>query len=247
MTEAADILFKPYEDTGAGIEWLEETFIPQSMIFYAQLMPVVYQCALSIRGAEPLKIADIGAAHGAGSNFIHNMLNNLLGVASEITAFEMQPRYKRYADAKFPAIRFKTVDFFDDADRYDMVVSSHTLEHMADPRAFVSRVMDRVHCAVFYVLYREQKLIPGHVVSFDDELILSMPGFVWGRVFKSVGWRTEQDARVAAFVCAKPLDPDAAKKLAETLDSEFAGSPVIRRGLADRLAAFMPRALRRTA
>jgi len=249
MTESGAVLFEPYPD-GAGIEWLEETFIPQSMIFYAQLMPVVYQCALASRGSEPLKIADIGAAHGAGSNFIHTVLNNLLGVRVEVTAFEMQARYKRYAEAKFPAVRFKTIDFFDDPEQYDIIVSSHTIEHMEDPRTFVSRVMDRVtSCAVFYVPYRERKLIPGHLTSFDDALIQSMPGFVWGRVLKSIGWRTEANARVAAFVCSYRDS----SRLIRLLDEEFGGAPISQAyspsrdvlGHALRLKGFLIRALRR--
>lgn len=230
--KAGEVLFEPY-GSGAGIEWLEDTFIPQSLLFYAQLMPVIYRCALAARGSEPLKIADVGAAHGAGSNFIHAALNNLLGVAVEVTAFELQTRFRRYAEAKFPGIRFKTTDFLADPERYDIVVSSHTLEHMADPRAFVAKVMDRVRaCAVFYVPYRERQLIPGHLVSFDHTLIRSMPGFVWGHVFRSVGWRTEDDARVAAFVCVRPgvWDRTAIKQLITALDGEFDRAP-IRRGL----------------
>ena len=40
-------LFEPFAE-GFGIEWLEGTFIPQTLIFYGQLLPLVYNSCMAL-------------------------------------------------------------------------------------------------------------------------------------------------------------------------------------------------------
>lgn len=224
----ADNLFEPF-GPGFGVEWLEGTFIPQTLVFYAQLLPVVYRCGLSL-AKTPLTVCDIGAATAAGTTLLHDVLNNLMGLKVKLTAVDMEGRFLPYAQAKFEKIEYVVGDFLSLGRRFDIVVLSHTLEHIERHGSFVQNVLLNVDgfCIVF-VPFEEEHLIPGHVRSFSEADIAQLPGFVWGKVFRSVGWRTEENARVALFVLASEAmstNVDLLRGLVEALDSEFLLQPL---------------------
>ena len=199
--EGGEVLFEGY-GPGFGIEWLENNFIPQSIIFYTDMLPAIYQCSIAL--GAPVRISDIGPGTAAGSNFVHTTLNNFLGWPAYMTCFEMQTIFQKYANAKFPNIAYNVVDFLEQEEHFDLTIMSHVLEHVQGPLDFVSSVLDRTKLLICYVPYREEKLIPGHINRFDDDLIRDIPGLIWCRIMRSIGWRTESNSRVAMFVCASP-------------------------------------------
>ena len=188
---------------GHGLEWLENVFIPQSTIFYTELLPIVYQCTIAV-GQSPVRICDIGSASGAGPNLIWTVQNHLLGWPTEMTCYDIDGVFYKYARAKYPGITYNVGDFFADDAHFDLGIVSHVLEHVREPVTFVERLLDRVQIIVAYVPYLERNLIPGHINRFDAELINGMPGVIWTRIMRSIGWRTERNSLVAAFVCVAP-------------------------------------------
>lgn len=188
---------------GFGIEWLENVFIPQSIVFYADMLPAIYQCVLAL-GAAPVRICDIGAAHAAGSNFVLSMLNGCLGRSTEMTCFDLEPRFEKYAKAKYPQIVYNVGNFLDCDEIFDLTIMSHILEHVQGPLDFISSVLDRTKFLIGYVPFKEDHLIPGHINRFDKDSISDIPGLIWCRIMRSVGWRTELNSRCAVFVCASP-------------------------------------------
>src|SRR6266478_1608956 len=90
------VLFEPFAP-GFGVEWLENTFIPQSLVFYSQILPIVWHCGIATQKAE-LAICDIGAGSGVGTNLLHNFCNNMLGLKVRFSAFDLERRYKPYAN-----------------------------------------------------------------------------------------------------------------------------------------------------
>lgn len=221
-----DVLFQGF-GPGFGIEWLEKTFITQSIIFYADLLPAIYQCSISL--GKPVRICDIGSASGAGANFVLNALNSLLGWPAEMTCFDLDRRYSRYVEVKFPNLIYNVGDIFDHEQDFDLCIASHVIEHVQRPKDFVGAILDRTKLAICYVPYREEKLIPGHINRFDNESIGDMPGLIWGRIMRSTGWRTESSSAVAVFVCASTGGREGIdlKELISRLDDEYDSARIL--------------------
>lgn len=210
---------------GDRIERWENVAIPQSMIFYIDLLPIVYQCSIAL-GRSPVRICDVGAATGAGANFVRTAQDHLLGWPTEMTCYEINPMYREYAQSRYPHVAYSVGDFFQDDIHFDIGIASHVVEHVPDPVDFVERLAGRVQLLVVYVPYRERNLLPRHRTRFDADLISRMPGVIWARIMRSIGWRTEADSSVSAFVCAAPgaerhVD---LRELVSRLDDEFRSS-----------------------
>ena len=209
-------------DPGHGIERLESLGIPQSTIFYAELLPIIYQCSIAL-GRSPVRICDIGSASGAGANLVSTAQNHLLGWPTEMTCYDINGSHQEYAKSRFPDLAYNVGDVLLDDVHFDIGIASHVIEHVSRPVKFVERLVGRVQLLVVYVPYLERNLAPRHLTRFDGDLISRMPGMIWARVTRSIGWRTETDSSVAAFVCAAPgverhID---LRELASRLDEEF--------------------------
>jgi SAM-dependent methyltransferase len=186
---------------GLGSEFLESTSIPQTTIFYSQLLPVVHSCCVAA-GAHPARICDIGAGTAAGADLIEKAMTHLLGLPATVTAFDLETKFVAYAKEKFPTISYKAMDFFDSDQTFDLAIVSHTLEHMEEPERFVERLCARTPMMVGFVPFEEKPLIEEHLCAFDTARLRSMPNFVWGQAFKSVAWKLDDYA--ALFVCIEP-------------------------------------------
>lgn len=218
--ETLDNLLGP----GFNLQNFERQMVRQSQVFYVELLPILYQCALALR--KPVQsVCDIGANSGAGAALLSDVLNHLTGIRVAMKCFDADPRYQRYAQAKFPQISYETTDFTNHPEPFDIAICSHTLEHIPKPEAFVQKVLDKVTgAAIFFTPYEEKDLHPAHVNVFDERSVAALPGVIWAQVFKSVAWRTEDGSQVVAFVCAPEArlrDGPLIEALRERLDGEM--------------------------
>jgi hypothetical protein len=201
-------------------------WIPQTRIFYAELLPVVHGCCVAL-GARPAAIADIGAGSGAGSALVAEAMNGILGWPAELHAFDIEPQFATYAARTFPHIHYRVENVLHCARNFDVAILSHTLEHMDGPEAFVARLAGVARLSLIYVPFEVAELIPGHVARFTADRIRAMPGFTWGRTGRSLGWQAGVDPRVAMFVCASE---DARRydlaALSRRLDGLFVGESI---------------------
>lgn len=185
-----------------GVEWLEGTFATQSLIFYAELLPALYQLSVACR-QRSLAVLDIGPASCAGTSFLHNAMNCLLGQPASFTGIDKAPEFERYVRATYPRINYKVGDIFSlDRNAFDIVLCSHTLEHIPEPHTFVARCNEiaRKFC-LFYTPYREENRIEGHLHCIDDAFIAGLPRVLWSCVKRSIGWwPSDPDARTVLFV-----------------------------------------------
>ena len=188
---------------------------------------MVYQSCLSIQGTKPLNILDVGAASGAGTNLTRNFLNNLLGVESKVTALDLEGRFQSYAMNRFPEVDYLIQDVFSLQDNsYDLFIVSHTLEHIPNPFDFTEKLRSKNDGAlqIYYVPWKEESLIPGHLTTFNENSLNKVKGLIYARVLRSIGWRTTQDSMVLIFVTAgKRLiqDENLISNLVTAIDGEF--------------------------
>ena len=155
---------------GYGLEWLENVFVPQSTIFYTDLLPIVYQCTTAV-GQSAVRICDIGSGSGAGPNLIWTVQNHLLGWPTEMTCYDIDEVFHKYANVKFPGIRYNVGDFFFDDAHFDLGIVSHVLEHVPEPMTFVERLLGRVQPVVAYVAYLDPNLVAGYINRFEANSI----------------------------------------------------------------------------
>lgn len=213
-------------DPHPGIDWVEGTMEPQTIIFYSQLLPVIFNCVVSCH-QNPTRIADIGACTGVGGSLISKVIANLMGYSVETSCFDTSPYFKRLAITKYPNIEYHQGNFFEFKDRkFDIALCSHVIEHIPQPDDFVAKIVDNInYFLIGYVPFKEVNLIPGHVNSFDETSIREMPGFVWARSIRSVGWRSasEEQPSCVVFVCATKQANEQVdiSQLCNLLDNEF--------------------------
>lgn len=213
------------DDPHPGIDWVENTQEIQTLVFYCQLLPIIFRC-VEYCPSSPARIADVGAATGAGGDLVSKMLTNLMGQSVETTCFDTSPYFERLAIEKYPVIRYRRGDFLEYQEQFDLAICSHMIEHVPNPRSFVGKVMEKLdYFLIGYVPFMEVNLIPGHINSFDETSIAGMPGLIWARIIQSVGWRSasEEHPRCAAFVCATARATEVVdiEKLCALLDEEF--------------------------
>jgi ubiquinone/menaquinone biosynthesis C-methylase UbiE len=237
------LIFKPFAE-GFGLEWVDNTFAPQSLVFYSQILPIIYQSSLYIRskGKEVVNILDIGSASGAGPNLMNNVLNNLSGIKTNVTAIDIEERFLTYSKNRFPSLQYLIGDVFQhDFPSVDILTISHTLEHVENPIAFIDELRKKFPktIQIYYVPWKEKELIPDHKTSFDEKIMMKIQGLLYAKIFRSICWRTENTSQVLAFVVIgnEVLNKKSEKKrLCRKFEDEFssktaffAGSKISRR------------------
>ena len=120
---------------------------------------------------DALSVADWGCAQGDGTDAFAPRVRpgRLVGIDFSATAIEQ-------ARARYPNTTFRCEDWLDAAaapgERFDVVLSSNTLEHFHDPASVLDAIAARARRAVVLVLpYREQDRIDEHFASFFPETI----------------------------------------------------------------------------
>jgi len=88
----SDDLFKT-QSPGFDQQWLETKMIRQSLIFYNELLPVLFQVCGAFWKGQRFSVCDIGTNSGAGAAHLSDVLNNLTGYKLQMTGFDTDPRY----------------------------------------------------------------------------------------------------------------------------------------------------------
>jgi 2-polyprenyl-3-methyl-5-hydroxy-6-metoxy-1,4-benzoquinol methylase len=143
-------------------------------------------------GNSCMSLLDIGSRTGIGPGLLRAMYHPFSYSALKldpVTAIDIDPNFELTAKRDFPDIEALTGDAFSLGNRkWDIVMSSHTIEHVEDPRAFLKGMQSICNkIAVVACPFEEEELIWCHRNRIGYNL-LSEAGFHDIHVYRSTHW-----------------------------------------------------------
>jgi trans-aconitate methyltransferase len=138
-------------------------------------------------------LLDIGSRTGVGPDLLRRMFHPHSYAALKldpVTAIDINPACEAENKARYPDIEFLTGDAFElpDTRSWDIVMSSHTIEHVPEPRLFLEKMRNMAaRAAVVACPYHEEERIPGHCSSISYR-ILTEAGYHDIEAYRSPFW-----------------------------------------------------------
>ena len=179
---------------------LRNVFDVQSCVFMCELLPTLWNLYPS--GQHQLSLLDVGPRTGAGTGllqFLHHP-ESFSRIKLRTTAIDIDGSYRDYAAVHSPGVEYLVGDIFDTtlARSFDVVLCSHTLEHLADPQPFLSRLRQMAKAWVIVACpFDEKDLIPGHASSIGYRFFEDAGAHML-HVYRSLTWHQSM-ACIAVF------------------------------------------------
>lgn len=174
----------------ARYQQLRNVFDVQSCVFTCEILPALW--ALYPNGQHRLNLLDVGPRTGAGTGLLQYLHHpeSFSRIKLHTTAIDIDPTYKDYAAVHSPDVEYLVGDIFDEslARTFDVVLCSHTLEHLAEPLPFLRRLQALAKAWVIVACpFDEKDCIPGHVSSLGYDFFESA-GVHNLNVYRSLTW-----------------------------------------------------------
>lgn len=187
-----------------SLEWFRNELIPQSLIFYSELFPALFNLLQTTKGiSKQLSILDVGAGVGAGTNLLSEIFRGpMSGFKVNFFAIDNVDEYKLASQILYPRVNYLRSDLKDlDSLSFDFVISSHVVEHMLQSESleFV-RQCHRVSKkgVLIYAPYNEpvELLNPYHFTSINEQYLelLEIP-ITKSNLIESAGWMDTNGSR----------------------------------------------------
>jgi trans-aconitate methyltransferase len=176
------------------------------MQFMVDCLPAIRELLRDWPRDLPAHVLDVGTASGAGANLLGQLYASpILGPRLIVDAMELHPWMARYARAKLPFVRryiVADVRNYWTEEPWDLVLCSHTLEHVRDWEPFVAALRRlATHWVLVYTPWQEEPRIPEHAITVDETL-LARAGAERHWIIESPAWYRGpgQEARCVAFL-----------------------------------------------
>lgn len=175
-----------------NVDFFENDMTPQSIQFMIDLLPIIRELIKKWPKQKILEVLDVGTATGAGANLLATLYKGkFFGIQMKVDALDRKNnKYEPYPKLSFPNINYIVADIFelDKNNTWDLVICSHTIEHMSDPFPFISELKRLArHWVLIYCPFNEHPLVPGHEISITKEIVDNLqPSDV--KIIDSPGW-----------------------------------------------------------
>ncbi|AQA17035.1 hypothetical protein BST95_01210 [Halioglobus japonicus] len=177
---------------------------PQTLSFYSDIAFHLRRLYPEIDGGIK-RVLDVGSRTGAGSALLQKIHHpeSFSAVRMQVEAIDIEEKFEPYVNAFSPEISYTVGDIFDlPANSREIVICSHTIEHVSNPAAFIDRLCDIAKEFVIIACPFEEpssNLIPGHVHSIDRKFIRQFnPVFL--EIYNSMHWH-QSKACIFAINC----------------------------------------------
>jgi 2-polyprenyl-3-methyl-5-hydroxy-6-metoxy-1,4-benzoquinol methylase len=179
---------------------LRNVFDVQSYVFTCEILPAFW--ALYPTGQHHLTLLDVGPRTGAGTGLLQYLHHpeSFSRIKLRTTAIDIDSAYKEYAAVHSPDVEYLVGDIFDPglSRVFDVVLCSHTLEHLTDPLPFLRRLQALSRSWVIVACpFDENDCIPGHLSSIGYDFF-EQAGVHALSVYRSLTWHQSM-ACVAVF------------------------------------------------
>ncbi len=204
-SNARDRYYRPPHIPHLDASWLETCSIPQSTQFMIDCLPLIRRLLQQANPNESLEVLDVGTASAGGPGLLSSLHSgHFFGPKLQVDAMDVVRRYRGYAQIAFPNVNYLCADLFhyDPQRRWDLVLCSHTIEHILDPLPLIRECQRRARrWALFYAPFDEQTLITGHLRSISESFVQSLSPLHY-EVLTSPGWQHPIDpvSRTVLFV-----------------------------------------------
>jgi len=170
---------------------------PQAVCFLVDAYPTLQKIFATYPRMDTVRLLDIGPAFGAAGGLLSQMhRSHFLGPKVVVDALDIVDKRRKFIEMTYPLVNFlhTSVEMLPKNAFWDVVYCSNTIEHIDDPRTFISSVMSHTKgYAIFLAPYREA--LP---LSLDHRLQITKETFESFeietlKVFKSAAWPDTAD------------------------------------------------------
>jgi len=185
----ASLVFAPLPRDVTDAQLLRLRCDSQSMNYYSDISHFVSR---RIKGFHTLSVLDVGSRTGAGLallRLIHHPSAFTRLKFDPVAGIDLDPAFEATAALDFPDVSGMTGDIANLPEKsWDVVICSHTIEHIEDAENFV-RLLERL--ARKYVVlacpFEEADRVPGHVRSIGPKFFNDL-GYLDVEVYESHHW-----------------------------------------------------------
>lgn len=200
---------RPFDPQELGLDdvtyWkLENQFDNSSIAFAIEMLPTLWTLLEGVK--EEVTLLDVGARTGAGTaliGYLHQQ-HCTSRIKIRATALDINSTYYNYARKNYPFANYTVGDIFKlpEQTKFDIVISSHTIEHVPNPEVFLAHL---IKLATRYVIiacpFKEENLFPGHINRFDDNFFIETKA-IDVKIYKALGWH-QSLACIAVYDASK--------------------------------------------
>ena len=145
--------------------WEANSGPAQSTYFMQRLVEGLGDVERRFLYSRRLRVLDWGCATGDGLRVLADAFPECDAVGMDLSQIAVET-----AQRKFPDLSFVSTPDGELHDEFDVIVTSNTLEHFAQPIEWLQRLLAAARwLVVVLVPYREAPLMEGHKASFSEE------------------------------------------------------------------------------
>lgn len=172
----------------------EQGWGAQSALFMADMLPFIHSKLLKhYKRKDVLRAIDVGAGSCFGTRLLASLhSDHYVYSRMEVEAVDYVPDRARWVQATSPEIDYIVKDLFELPSRsWDIVVCSHVVEHVPEPRRFIEKLSDICRGFAFvYSPYNENPRIAHHINTITEDDYAGMPCET--HILKSMGWHPDK-------------------------------------------------------